>query len=99
MLITSQGARRGTPHRGRSFEENTSLFLLFFSQPFLNNLNLFPGGKKKTPSTGSCIPSGFSPLSGGQPGSIGHMTMVWTAKLLLCSGAGGLAVKPYMATK
>lgn len=88
MLITSQGARRGTLHRGRSFEENTSLLLLFFRNPF-NDLDIFPGGKKKekTTSAGSCMPSdhpGFSPLSGGQPGSIGHMTMVWTAKLLLC---------------
>lgn len=101
MLITSQGARRGTLHHGRSFKENTSLLLLFFRNPF-NNLGIFPEGKKKTTSAGSCIPSdhpGFSPLSGGQPGSIGHMTMVWTAKLLLCWGAGGLAVQPYMATK
>lgn len=77
----------------------------FFPPDPLNNLNIFCGKKKKkrkTTSAGSCIPSdhpGFSLSSGGQPGSIGHMTMVWTAKLLLCSGAGGLAVQPYMATK
>lgn len=103
MLITSQGARRGASRHGRSSEENTPFFsLLFFASP-LNNLNIFPGGeKKKTTSTGSGIPSdhpGFSPLSGGRPGSIGRMTMVWTVKLLLCSGAGGPAVQPYMATK
>lgn len=45
------------------------------------------------------VSSDFSELSGGQQGSLGQSTMVWTAKLLLCSGAGGLAVQPYMATK
>lgn len=62
-------------------------------QPFKQPQHfLWKKKKRKTTSAGSCIPSvhpGFSPLSGGQPGSIGHMTMVWTAKLLLCSGAGG----------
>lgn len=45
------------------------------------------------------VSSDFSELSGGQQGSLGQSTMVWTANLLLCSGAGGLAVQPYMATK
>lgn len=58
---------------------------------------------KKKKGKKSCIPPseppGFSQLPGGQQGSLGQSTMVWTLKLLLCSGAGGLAVQPYMATK
>lgn len=58
---------------------------------------------KKRKEKKSCIPPseppGFSQLPGGQQGSLGQSTMVWTLKLLLCSGAGGLAVQPYMATK
>lgn len=83
------------------------LLLLLLSNSLIYLLDVFTGKRKRPPSNchkkGSCFPPpeppGFSQLPGGQQGSLGQSTMVWTAKLLLCSGAGGLAVQPYMATK
>lgn len=58
------------------------------------------GGREQHPSSiPPPDPDGFCQVSGGQQGSLGQSTMVWTATLLICSGAGGLAVQPYMATK
>lgn len=77
-------------------------FCSYFFATLLTASTFFPGGKKRLLLQGAVfllIILVSPPLSGGQPGSIGHMTMVWTAKLLLCWGAGGLAVQPYMATK
>lgn len=81
--------------------------LLVLSNPLICLLNMFPGKRKRPPSNchkkrelySSPDSPAFSQLSGGQQGSLGQSTIAWTAKLLLCSGAGGLAVQPYMATK
>lgn len=88
-------------------ENSSHSLLLFLANPLIYLLNIFFWKEKKTVSNchkkGSCIPPpdppGFSQLPGRQRGSLGQSTMVWTAKLLLCSGAGGQAVQPYMATK
>lgn len=100
---TRQGAHRGTLHHGLPFKENT---LPFFAAGFIQHTSTsstFYLEREKdhhlTAIKKRAVFPDFSQLSGGQQGSLGQSTMVWTAKLLLCSGAGGLAVQPYMATK
>lgn len=102
------------PPKEKTLIYSAAAFFFFFLnlQPLkIYLLDIFPGQRKRPPfdclkkkkGKKSCIPPseppGFSQLPGGQQGSLGQSTMVWTLKLLLCSGAGGLAVQPYMATK
>ncbi len=109
MIIIQDKVHTEAPHTTDflSRRKRFPSLLLVLSNPLIYLLNMIPGKRKRPPSNchkkGSCIPPpnppGFSQLSGGQRGSLGQSTIAWTAKLLLCSGAGGLTVQPYMATK